>query len=152
VPPLGGGMDIFMEEVFHSLIQVVPLIKELFEDDIAITVEDSNEFLYISYDKGLEMPYKVGGRIEDNASRLEVISSTVERITSQTNLLALNTGVEAVRAGEFGRGFSVIAQEMRRLSLQSGESSKRITVSLSEMESNIKSITFAINSLGGSCN
>ena len=58
-----------MEEIFDSLIKVAPLIKELFEEDTAITVEDSKEFLYISCGKDLFMPYKVGDKIENNVSR-----------------------------------------------------------------------------------
>ncbi len=58
-----------MEEVLHSLIQAAPFIKELFDAGTAITVEDNKEFLYISCDKGLEMPYKVGDKIEENVSR-----------------------------------------------------------------------------------
>ncbi|WP_026883102.1 hypothetical protein [Clostridium akagii] len=58
-----------MEEIFNSLIKVAPLIKELFEEDTAITVEDNKEFLYILRGKDLDMPHKVRDKSEDNVSR-----------------------------------------------------------------------------------
>ncbi|MDR0886015.1 MAG: methyl-accepting chemotaxis protein [Clostridiales Family XIII bacterium] len=66
-------------------------------------------------------------QINTNASEIININVLLENISFQTNILALNAAVEATRAGEFGLGFSVVAEEVRNLATRSSDSSKQTT-------------------------
>ena len=73
---------------------------------------------------------KQGKDLSSQASKIMHISSTVETIADQTNLLALNAAIEAASAGDAGRGFTVVAQEIRKLAEDSKDAVKEINQNL----------------------
>lgn len=63
--------------------------------------------------------------IETMSASIQKIVGTIDSIAFQTNILSLNASVEAARAGDMGSGFAVVAEEVRNLAIQCGESSKK---------------------------
>jgi methyl-accepting chemotaxis protein len=106
-------------------------VKERAEESRAVVTETINALDEIKHSVGLS--FDAIQRLAENSTRIENIVSVINDITKRTNLLALNASIIAAQAGEYGKSFGVVADEIRNLSLQTGHSTGEITSIIEEI-------------------
>ncbi len=79
------------------------------------------------------------GTIHEKAENITSVVVTITKVSEQTNLLSLNAAIEAEKAGEFGRGFTVVAREIRRLADQTAVATLDIESMVHEMQAAVSS-------------
>lgn len=134
------------QEMTGDINSQVQNVASMINDMVSLTAESGKHAKTSSVD--LESLVQTAGTMADLSNEVEHIldafkaefetvkqeTGTIDSISSQTNLLALNASIEAARAGEARKGFSVVAEQIRKLSTETKDSSGQISEALSRLD------------------
>jgi len=122
-------------------------------EEISRSAEETKNNVIKSQQKTLAVLGETKERLKEaikNANvvdQINILSQTILQIASQTNLLALNAAIEAAKAGETGRGFSVVANEIKKLAEQSKKTVSEIQNATKMVIESVNNLTYCSNSL-----
>ncbi len=96
--------------------------------------------------KNVDDSAQVIRKLENDSNQVGVVLDVIKGIAEQTNLLALNAAIEAARAGEQGRGFAVVADEVRTLASKTQKSTEEIQTTIEQLQSAARSAVQVMSS------
>lgn len=131
------GISKGLENKFEIEEASESLLASLQETSASVEVIcEGSQTLFTMIENIVDSTRKAEKQIKESYEMLNLIKN----IASQSNLLGINAAIEAARAGELGRGFSIVATEMRKLAQLSGESSEKVSSTLTNMNTYIEDI------------
>ena len=92
------------------------------------------------------------GALNEAAESIGQVIQIIDEIAEQTNLLALNATIEAARAGEAGKGFAVVASEVKSLATQTSKATEEISQKIAEIQSETSAAAEAVLGIGNTIN
>lgn len=135
-----------MEDVVMGIAESTSQSEKLNEivsktNEAIVSGNHFNENLYKQIsetENSIEETMETIKNLETNSQRISLFTSKINNISKQTNLLALNAAIEAARAGDAGKGFSIVAQEVKNLSQLTQEAADEIEEELKGFANAIK--------------
>ncbi|MGL5336896.1 MAG: methyl-accepting chemotaxis protein [Enterovibrio sp.] len=129
----------------HSISEETIVARAQCNDQLGLSVSLSNSIVEQVHDISSLIT-----QLNEQSKSIEAIAASISSIAEQTNLLALNAAIEAARAGEQGRGFAVVADEVRQLAARTSQSTGEIANVVQKNRQLTKTVTNKIEAVSDS--
>jgi methyl-accepting chemotaxis protein len=145
----GVGRVFEMAENIDNISQAIESMNKIVEETNQLTSKGINTVNNLTDINGkyMKSSANLNGIVSEVAvdiNKIGMITAAITEISEQTNLLALNASIEAARAGEAGRGFSVVADEIRKLSVQTNDAVNQVKAIIAAIQTKSNSSITAI--------